>query len=152
MSIERALKNCQTILELFVMQEIYVAKRIREELDAGRTMGSQEISRIENEFRDEIAKGQTKEDNIVAHLDRFNELISMSLQAEDIDPVGAYREKFGRIAAEFGDTNFFGLIRSYWEKRSFEILKDAKLKASMIYLDDITKRYLTLMEDSLRGP
>jgi len=134
------------------MQEIYLAKRIREYLDENRTLDGQEISRIESEFRDEIAKGQREGEDFTIYLDKLGEIINLSLQAEDVNPVGAYREKFGRIAAEFGDTKFFGMIESYWGKRSFEILREAKLKASMIYLDDVTKRFLKVMEESLGGP
>jgi len=151
MSIELALKNCQAILELFVMQEIYVAKRIREEVDAGRTIGSEEISRIENEFRDEIAKGQRKEEGFVVYLEKLGELVNSSLQADDVNPVRAYRAKFGKIAAELGDIDFLGLIQSYWGKHSFEILEDAKVKASTIYLDEIAKSFLKGMEDWLEG-
>jgi len=152
MSIEQALRNVKTLLELFVVQEIYIAKRIREHLKENPTVDSQEISTIENEFRNEVGKGQEKEENFIVYLDRLGEIINSSLQAEDVDPVGAYREKFGRIAAEFGDIEFFGIFESYWGKRSFEILREAKLKASMIYLDDVTKRFLRVMGESLRGP
>ena len=136
---------------MFIMQEVYVAKRIKEDLEGNLRIDSDDVSRIENEFRHELAKYQTKEENFVIFLDRLGEFINRSLRAEDRNPVAAYRVKFGKIAAEFGDIDFLGLISKYWGKHSFEILRDAKVKASTIYLDEIAKRFLKGMEDWLEG-
>jgi len=135
------------------MQEIYIAKRIKDELEENLRVDSERISKIRSEFRDRISERredkELMEDKGSSFLDRLDNLIHRSISTEGTDPVSGYRATFGKIAAELGDLSFLGLISEYWDKQSFEILEEAAFKAQTIYLDDSTEKFLKGISDSI---